>query len=129
MGVAVGYFDNDGRLDMLKTNFAGDYPNLYRNIGKGIFEDVAVKAGLAINPQYVGWGVGFVDLDNDGWKDVFQANGHVYPELDRREGNERYRNPAPRLPQSGQRPLRGCQHAGRTKSGAKDVEPRGGVRL
>lgn len=93
MGVAVGDFDNDGRLDLLKTNFAGDYPNLYRNQGGGIFEDVVVKAGLAVNPKYVGWGVGFVDLDNDGWKDVFQVNGHVYPELDRASGEEKYRNP------------------------------------
>ncbi|HZT31912.1 MAG TPA: CRTAC1 family protein [Bryobacteraceae bacterium] len=93
MGVAVGDFDNDGLLDLLKTNFAGDYPNLYRNQGGGIFEDVVLKAGLAVNPQYVGWGVAFVDLDNDGWKDIFQVNGHVYPELDRREGQEKYRNP------------------------------------
>lgn len=93
MGVAVGDFDNDGRLDLLKTNFTGDYPNLYRNQGGGIFEDVVVKAGLAVNPKYVGWGVGFVDLDNDGWKDVFQVNGHVYPELDRASGEEKYRNP------------------------------------
>jgi hypothetical protein len=93
MGVAVGDFDNDGRLDLLKTNFSGDYPNVYHNIGRGIFEDVVLKAGLAVNPQYVGWGIGLVDLDNDGWRDVFQVNGHVYPELDRREGNEKYRNP------------------------------------
>lgn len=93
MGVGVGDFDNDGRLDVIKTNFAGDYPNLYRNIGRGIFEDVVVKAGLAVNPQYVGWGVAFVDADNDGWKDVVQVNGHVYPELDSRRGEETYRNP------------------------------------
>ncbi len=93
MGVAVGDFDNDGRLDLLKTNFAGDYPNVYRNIGRGIFEDVVLKAGLAVNPQYVGWGVGFVDLDNDGWRDVFQVNGHVYPELpDYRTQRLVYRN-------------------------------------
>lgn len=93
MGVGVGDFDNDGRLDLIKTNFAGDYPNLYRNIGGGIFEDVVVKAGLAINPQYVGWGVGFVDLDNDGWKDIFQVNGHVYPELEQQKSDETYRHP------------------------------------
>jgi hypothetical protein len=93
MGVAIGDFDNDGHLDLLKTNFAGDYPNLYRNLGGGIFEDVVMKAGLAINPKYVAWGVGFVDLDNDGWKDIFQVNGHVYPELDRGAGEEKYRNP------------------------------------
>jgi hypothetical protein len=93
MGVAVGDFDNDGRLDLLKTNFAGDYPNLYRNQGGGIFEDVVMKAGLAVNPKYVAWGVGFIDLDNDGWKDIFQVNGHVYPELERAAGEEKYRNP------------------------------------
>jgi hypothetical protein len=89
MGVAAGDFDNDGRLDLIKTNFAGDYPNLYRNIGGGIFEDVVMKAGLAVNPQYVAWGVGFVDFDNDGWLDVFQVNGHVFPGL----AGEAYANP------------------------------------
>ena len=92
MGVGVGDFDNDGLLDLIKTNFAGDYPNLYRNDGDGIFEDVVIRAGMAINPQYVGWGVDFVDLDNDGWEDVFQVNGHVYPELDEQtKTNETYR--------------------------------------
>lgn len=93
MGIAVGDFDNDGKLDLMKTNFAGDYPNLYRNLGGGIFEDQVLKARLAVNPQYVGWGVAFADLDNDGWKDIFQVNGHVYPELDAKNGAERYRNP------------------------------------
>lgn len=93
MGVAVGDFLNDGKLHIVKTNFAGDYPNVYRNTGGGIFEDIVLRAGLAINPQYVGWGIGLVDLDNDGWRDIFQVNGHVYPELDARGGSERYRNP------------------------------------
>jgi enediyne biosynthesis protein E4 len=93
MGIAVGDYDNAGRLDILKTNFAGDYPNVYRNQGGGIFEDAVMKARLAVNPQYVGWGIGLEDLDNDGWKDIFQVNGHVYPELDHREGTETYRNP------------------------------------
>lgn len=93
MGIAVGDFLNDGHLHILKTNFAGDYPNVYRNNGDGIFEDMVMKARLAVNPQYVGWGVGMVDLDNDGWRDIFQVNGHVYPELDTKNGPERYRNP------------------------------------
>jgi hypothetical protein len=93
MGIAVGDFLNDGRLHIVKTNFAGDYPNVYKNIGGGIFEDIVLRARLAVNPQYVGWGVGLVDLDNDGWRDIFQVNGHVYPELDARNGPERYRNP------------------------------------
>ena len=93
MGVAVGDFDNDGHLDLLKTNFAGDYPNVYRNLGRGIFEDVVLRAGLAVNAQYVGWGIGLVDFDNDGWKDIFQVNGHVYPELEAQAGEGRYLNP------------------------------------
>ena len=95
MGVGVGDFDNDGRLDLVKTNFAGDYPNLFRNAGNSIFEDVVIRAGLAVNPQYVGWGVAFADLDNDGLSDILQVNGHVYPELDSatRKTQESYRNP------------------------------------
>jgi len=95
MGVGVGDFDNDGWLDLIKTNFAGDYPNLFRNTGEGIFEDVVVRAGLGVNPQYVGWGVAFADLDNDGLDDILQVNGHVYPELDSesRKSQESYRNP------------------------------------
>ncbi len=95
MGIGVGDFDNDGQLDLVKTNFAGDYPNLYRNTGDGFFEDAVVRAGLAVNPQYVGWGVAFADLDNDGLSDIFQVNGHVYPELDAgtRKTQESYRNP------------------------------------
>lgn len=93
MGVAAGDFDGDGKLDLLKTNFAGDHPNVYRNLGKGIFEDVVIRSGMAVNPQYVGWGIGLADLDNDGHPDVLQVNGHVYPELDKRKGSESYRNP------------------------------------
>ena len=92
MGVGVGDFDRDGWLDLIKTNFAGDYPNVYHNTEDGIFEDVVVRAGLAVNPQFVGWGVDLVDLDNDGWQDILQVNGHVYPELDRqRRIHEEYR--------------------------------------
>ena len=90
MGVGVGDYNRDGLLDIVKTNFAGDHPNLYRNTGGGIFEDAVLSAGLAVNPQYVGWGVALVDLDNDGWQDIFQVNGHVYPELDRAGRNETY---------------------------------------
>jgi hypothetical protein len=93
MGVAVGDYDNDGWLDLLKTNFIRDYPNLYRNLGKGAFEDVVLPAGLAVNPQYVVWGAGFEDLDNDGWKDVFQVTGHVYPEIQQIDPAESYEGP------------------------------------
>ena len=79
MGVAVADFNNDGFLDITKTNFIRDYPNLYRNAGKGFFEDTAIAAGLAVNPQFLLWGVGLEDLDNDGRRDLFQVAGHVYP--------------------------------------------------
>ncbi len=93
MGLSIGDFDNDGRLDVLKTNFIGDYPNLYRNLGKVGFKDVSVRAGLAVNPDYVLWGTGFVDLDNDGWKDIVQVSGHVYPEVESIDKSETYRKP------------------------------------
>ena len=91
MGLAVADFDNDGRLDVTKTNFIGDYPNLYRNLGRGFFSDISMKAGLAVNPDYVLWGTGFVDLDNDGWKDIVQVAGHVYPEVAQINAIESYK--------------------------------------
>jgi hypothetical protein len=82
MGVAVGDFNRDGLLDIVKTNFAGDTDSLYQNLGDGTFEDHTYLSGLGINTRFLGWGVGFVDVDNDGWLDIFISNGHVYPEVD-----------------------------------------------
>ncbi len=82
MGVAVGDFNRDGLLDIVKTNFAGDTDSLYQNLGDGTFEDHTYLSGLGINTRYLGWGVGFFDPDNDGWLDIFISNGHVYPEVD-----------------------------------------------
>lgn len=93
MGLSIADFDNDGRLDILKTNFTGDYPNLFRNLGKGSFEDVVRRAGLAVNPDNVLWGTGFVDLDNDGWTDIVQVSGHVYPEVGLIDKREAYKMP------------------------------------
>ncbi len=82
MGVAVGDFNRDGLLDIVKTNFAGDTDSLYQNLGDGTFEDHTYLSGLGVNTRYLGWGVAFMDLDNDGWLDIFISNGHVYPEVD-----------------------------------------------
>ena len=82
MGVSIGDFNRDGLLDIVKTNFAGDTDSLYLNLGDGTFEDHTYLSGLGLNTRYLGWGVGFFDMDNDGWLDIFISNGHVYPEVD-----------------------------------------------
>ena len=72
----------DGNLDIVKTNFAGDTPSLYHNLGDANFEDTTFTAGLGAHTQYLGWGCGFFDMDNDGWPDILICNGHVYPEVE-----------------------------------------------
>ena len=81
MGVTIGDYNRDGSLDVVKTNFAGDTDSLYTNLGDGTFEDHTYLSGLGVNTRYLGWGVGFFDMDNDGWLDLFMSNGHVYPEV------------------------------------------------
>jgi enediyne biosynthesis protein E4 len=82
MGVSAADYDMDGNLDIVKTNFAGDTPSLYHNQGGATFEDATFPAGLGLHTQYLGWGCGFFDMDNDGWPDILICNGHVYPEVE-----------------------------------------------
>jgi hypothetical protein len=93
MGAAAADYDGDGFLDILKTNFSNDVPTLYHNNGNGTFTDVTTPAGLSLHTEFVQWGCAFVDVDNDGGKDIFIAAGHLYPEVDTLQGNETFRQP------------------------------------
>lgn len=89
MGVAVTDFNGDGLLDIAKTNFSGDLPSLFQNEDGRFFTDVSREAGLGTR-QLLGWGIAFVDADDDGRKDLVIANGHVYPEVDKSPVGDRY---------------------------------------
>ncbi|MBV8857986.1 MAG: CRTAC1 family protein [Acidobacteria bacterium] len=82
MGVTVADYDHDGRLDLFITNFDDEYNTLYHNDGHNSFTDASYAARVAaVSLPYVGWGTKFFDYDNDGWVDLFVANGHVYPQI------------------------------------------------
>jgi len=83
MGLAVGDYMNNGRLDLYTTTFSDDYKTLYRNDGDANFVDITPKMGMA-EPTFpfLSWGTSFFDYDNDGWKDLMFVSGHVYPEVD-----------------------------------------------
>ena len=83
MGLGIGDYNLDGSLDILKTHFADDTAILYRNDGKGRFEDVTNAAGLGVETRFVGWGAGMFDFDNDGYPDLMWATGSVYPEIEK----------------------------------------------
>ena len=83
MGLAVGDYRNNGLVDLLVTDFSDDYKALYRNDGDASFTEVGEQAGITqVAVPFVGWGDGFIDYDNDGWKDIMMINGHVYPQVD-----------------------------------------------
>jgi len=86
MAIAVGDYNRDGKVDLFTTTFSDDYKTLYRNDGGDNFSDVTYRAGLG-DPTvpFLAWGAGFLDFDNDGLLDIFIANGHVYPEVDRQD--------------------------------------------
>ena len=95
MGVGIGDFDCDGHLDIVRTHYMNQATGLYHNDGKGEYEDVTSQAGLIHERRFVSWGTGMVDLDNDGYPDIFIVTGQVYPELD--AVNPKYPRKGPRI--------------------------------
>jgi hypothetical protein len=93
MGIGVGDFDLDGHLDVVKTHFQLQATGLYRNDGKGNFDDVAQQAGLAGERTYVSWGTCLFDLDNDGYPDIFWVTGNVYAEVEKINPRFPYKGP------------------------------------
>jgi hypothetical protein len=92
MGIAVADYDGDGFLDIAKTNFSGDLTSLYHNDDGKFFTDISREAGLG-KRQLLGWGTAFVDVDDDGWRDLVIANGHVYPEVEGKSLGDTYLQP------------------------------------
>ena len=91
MGLAVGDYDNDGRVDFHVTNFSDDSNVLYHNDGDNNFTDLTFQAGLGeVSIPFLGWGTSFLDFDNDGWLDLFVVNGHVYPAVDAHQWGTSY---------------------------------------
>jgi hypothetical protein len=86
MGLGIGDYENTGRLDLMTTTFSDDYKVLYHNDGDANFTDVSYHLGVAQDTiPFLGWGIGFIDYDNDGWKDILMVNGHVYPAVDKQD--------------------------------------------
>ncbi len=91
MGLAIGDYRNNGLLDLYVTAFSDDYNPLYRNDGGATFTDIGYKMGIAeVTIQFLGWGAASIDYDNDGWLDIFAANGHVYPFSDKSDWGTTY---------------------------------------
>ncbi len=93
MGIAVGDYNLDGHLDIFKTHFSDDTNILYANDGHGSFTDATFTARIGVETRYTGWGAGFVDLDNDGFPDIFMVTGSVYPEVEKKIRDYPYKTP------------------------------------
>jgi hypothetical protein len=94
MGAAAADYAGDEHLSIFRTNFSDEFETLYRNRGRGTFDDVTLDSGLGENTRYVGWGTGFFDFNNDGWKDLLLVNGHVFPEIDNLHTDIHYKDHA-----------------------------------
>ena len=89
--LALGIIANNGLVDIYNTTFSDDYNPLYRNDGDANFTDVSYQMGIAdVTIPFLGWGTGFLDYDNDGWKDIVVANGHVYLQVDKNNWGTTY---------------------------------------
>jgi enediyne biosynthesis protein E4 len=93
MGVAIGDFQLNGRLGIVKTHFQDDTAALYVNNGKGNFRDATMRSGLGVETRYVGWGVGVADFDNDGAPDIFWVTGNIYPEVEKKLPGSPHKTP------------------------------------
>jgi hypothetical protein len=94
MGLALGDYLNNGRMNIAISHFSDEYAVLYRNDGEMSFSDVSRKAGIARESvPFVGWGDAFIDLENSGWQDLILVNGHVYPQVDSVKIGSTYREP------------------------------------
>jgi hypothetical protein len=83
MGLGVGDYLNNGRVDLYTTTFSDDYKTLFRNEGDGNFSEITPQLGIAeVTYPFLSWGTEFIDYDNDGWKDIMSVSGHVYPQVD-----------------------------------------------
>jgi enediyne biosynthesis protein E4 len=93
MGLALGDYNLDAQLDVLKTHFSDDTSILYKNAGAAGFDDVSMRSGLGVETRYVGWGAGIHDFDNDGLPDIFWVTGSVFPEVEKVHPDYPYKTP------------------------------------